>query len=55
MDTKWFKVGGVIAIVVGSAALYLAGTAESTVVAIVAGVFILAGVIAGLFTLKAKK
>lgn len=43
------KIIGTVAIVGGSAALYASGTGESTVAAIVAGVFVLAGVIASLF------
>lgn len=46
---KYLKIGGTVAIIGGSAALYLAGTGEGTVTAIVAGVFVLAGVIAGMF------
>ena len=50
--SNWLKVGGIIGIVDGSVALYLAGVGESTVSAIVAGVFVLAGVIAGIFGFK---
>lgn len=39
------KYGGVAAIVAGTAALFMSGTSESTVVELVAGVFVLAGVI----------
>ena len=49
MDKKVLKIAGVAAIVGGSAALFVAGTAESEVAAIVAGVFVLAGVIAAIF------
>lgn len=37
---------GTAAIVAGSVALYIAGTAESIVTALVAGVFVLTGVVA---------
>lgn len=47
------KIGGIVAIVLGSGALYISGSSESEVSAIVAGVFVLAGVIAAMF--KAKK
>lgn len=52
MTNKWFKVGGII---VGSAALYLAGTAKSSVIAIVAGVFALAGVISSVFKIELEE
>jgi uncharacterized membrane protein HdeD (DUF308 family) len=48
MNKTVLKVIGVAAIVIGSVALYFAGTAETAIGAIVAGVFILAGVIAGI-------
>jgi len=46
------KIVGVIAIVGGSASLYMAGVSETVVGGIVAGVFVLAGVIASLFKPK---
>lgn len=46
---KYLKIGGTAAIVVGSVALYIAGTGESEVTGIVAGVFVLVGVIAAIF------
>ncbi len=46
---KILKIGGTVAIVGGAVAMYLAGTGEGTITAIVAGVFVLAGVIASLF------
>ena len=49
MDKRILKIGGVVAIVVGSVALYLSGTGESAVVAIVGAVFVLAGVIVAIF------
>jgi uncharacterized membrane protein HdeD (DUF308 family) len=45
---KVLKYGGIVAIVVGSAALYMSGTGEANVMAIVGGVFVLAGVIAAI-------
>jgi uncharacterized membrane protein HdeD (DUF308 family) len=45
----WLVIGGVIGIVGGSIALYVAGTGEAKVAALVAGVFVLAGIIAGFF------
>jgi len=47
------QIGGVVAIVLGSVALFLSGTGESVVVAVVGGVFVLAGIIAGIFKPKA--
>lgn len=49
MNKNVLKIGGIVAIVAGSVALYLAGVGESMVAAIVAGVFVLAGIIASLF------
>lgn len=46
---KWLKVGGVLGIIAGSICLYLSGTGEAVVTAIVGGVFVLAGIIAGMF------
>lgn len=46
---SWLKVGGIVGVVLGSAALYLSGTTASGVTAIVGGVFVLAGLIAALF------
>jgi uncharacterized membrane protein HdeD (DUF308 family) len=43
---KW---GGIAAVVLGSVALYLSGTGEAAVVAVVGAVFVLVGVIASLF------
>ena len=45
----YVKIAGVVAIVGGSAALYLAGSSESEITGIVAGVFVLAGVITAIF------
>jgi len=46
---KWLKMGGVLGILIGSVCLYLSGTGEAVVTAIVGGVFVLAGLIAALF------
>lgn len=46
---KWLKVGGVLGIIAGSICLYLGGTGEAVVTAIVGAVFVLAGLIAALF------
>ena len=54
MNKNVLKVGGIVGIVAGSAALYLAGTGESVVAAIVAGVFVLAGIIASVFKAQDK-
>jgi hypothetical protein len=43
------KIGGIVAVILGSAALYLSGAGESATVAIVGAVFVLAGLIAGIF------
>jgi len=53
MKANALKIGGIVAIVGGSAALYLAGTGEAVVGGIVAAVFVLAGIIASVF--KAEK
>lgn len=52
MNKQVLKIGGIVAIIAGSAALYLSGIGESVVTAIVAGVFVLAGIIASIFTSK---
>jgi len=52
MPKNWVQIGGIAAIVIGSVALYMAGTAESEVVGIVAGVFVLVGVIASIIKKK---
>jgi uncharacterized membrane protein HdeD (DUF308 family) len=50
MDKKLvLKIVGVVGIVGGAVALYFSGVAESAVAAVVAGVFVLAGIIAALF------
>lgn len=54
MNKNILKIGGIVAVVLGSGALYLSGSAESEVSAIVAGVFVLAGIIAAMFKAKEK-
>lgn len=49
MNKNVLKWGGVIAVVAGSAALYLSGTGEAAVVAVVGAVFVLVGVIGSIF------
>lgn len=49
MKDKTLKIGGVVAVIGGAIALYLAGTDEATVAAVIAGVFVLAGVVASIF------
>ena len=55
MKDKALKIGGIVAILGGSAALYIAGTDEATITALVAGFFVLAGVVAGIFGFNKKK
>jgi hypothetical protein len=45
---KVLKYGGIVAVVIGAGALNMSGTGEAAVVAIVGGVFVLAGVIAAI-------
>jgi len=52
MKSNALKIGGIVAIVGGSAALYLAGTGEAVVGGIVAAVFVLAGIIASVFRVE---
>ena len=49
MNKNVLKWGGITAVVLGSVALYLSGTGETAVVAVVGGVFVLVGIIASLF------
>ncbi len=46
------KIGGIVAVVIGAVALFLSGTDETMVTAIVGAVFVLAGLIARLFEPK---
>lgn len=48
MNKNILKWGGVVAVGAGSVALFLSGTGESAVTAIVGAVFVLAGVIAAI-------
>jgi len=52
MNTKIVKIAGIVAIVLGSVALYVAGTGEAAVAGIVAAVFVLAGIIAAVFKVE---
>lgn len=47
--SKILKWGGIGAIILGSVALFLSGTGEQAVVAVVGAVFVLAGLIAAIF------
>lgn len=49
---KALMIGGVVGIVGGSVALYLAGVSESEIAGLVSAVVVVAGVIAGFFGLK---
>jgi len=49
MNKNVLKWGGITAVVLGSVALYLSGTGEAAVVAVVGAVFVLVGIIASLF------
>jgi uncharacterized membrane protein HdeD (DUF308 family) len=46
------KIAGIVGIVGGCVALYLSGTSADAVTGIVGAVFVLAGLIAGLFAMK---
>lgn len=46
MNKNILKYGGIAAVAVGSIALFMSGTGESSVIEIVAGVFVLAGIVA---------
>jgi hypothetical protein len=52
MNQKVVKIAGIVAIVGGSAALYIAGSSEGAVAGIVAAVFVLAGIIASVFKVE---
>ncbi len=49
MNKTILKIAGIVAIALGSVALFLTGVGESAVIAIVSAVFVLAGLIAALF------
>lgn len=46
MNKTILKYSGIAAIAIGSVALFISGTGESQVIEIVAGIFVLAGIIA---------
>lgn len=48
MNKNMLKIGGIVAIVLGAGALFISGTSENIVIELVAGVFVVAGVIATL-------
>lgn len=52
MNKNVLKIGGIAAIVLGSGALFLSGTGEAVVTAIVGAVFVLAGIISAVFKAK---
>ncbi len=52
MNKTVLKVGGIVAIVIGAAALFVTGVTSEAVTAVVSAVFILAGLIAGVFADK---
>lgn len=55
MNGNIVKWGGIAGIIGGSIALYLSGVNESTVTSIVGAVFVLVGIVAGVFKGNAKK
>jgi hypothetical protein len=52
MNKTILKIAGIVAIALGSVALFITGIGESAVIAIVSAVFVLAGLIAALFGFK---
>jgi hypothetical protein len=46
---QYLKWGGIGAVILGSGALFLSGTGESMVAALVGAIFVLGGIIAGMF------
>ena len=55
MNKTIVKIAGIVAICLGSVALFLTGIGESAVIAIVSAVFVLAGLVAALFKPKEAK
>ena len=55
MNQTIVKIAGIVAICLGSVALFLTGIGESAVIAIVSAVFVLAGLVAALFKPKEAK
>lgn len=49
MNKNVLKIGGIVAVVGGSVALYFAGSTEGMITGLVGGVFILIGIILGFF------
>ncbi len=49
MNKNIVKIGGVVAIILGSGALFVSGTGEALVTGIVGAVFVLGGIIAAVF------
>lgn len=48
MDKKVLRIGGLIAVMLGAAALYAGGANESTVAAVVGAVFVIGGLVAAI-------
>ncbi len=46
MNKTILKYGGIVAIAIGSIALFVSGVNESSVIEIVAGIFVVAGIVA---------
>ena len=55
MNQTIVKIAGIVAICLGSVALFLTGIGESAVIAIVSAVFVLAGLVAALFKKSGAK
>lgn len=55
MNKTIVKIAGIVAICLGSVALFLTGIGESVVISIVSAVFVLAGIIAAMFKAKGSK
>lgn len=55
MKGNILKIAGVVAVAGGAVALYLSGVQESEVGGLVAGVFVLVGIIAALFKKEEQK
>lgn len=48
MNKNVIKIGGIVAVALGCVGLYLGGASESDTIALVGGVFTLAGIIAAM-------
>ena len=55
MNKTILKISGIVAIALGSVALFITGVGESAVIAIVSAVFVLAGLILAIFKPKGSK